>query len=152
MIPLQQALFDRSHPPNARGCRLWKAGIKTKGYGGMRWNGKYQRSNRLALEARLGRPIKPGYQALHTCNARACVTPSHLYEGTPADNMRDRQAAGGYIGVTQGEKNPASKLTAKKVRYIKRSSLMGIELAAMFGVTPAAISAVRRGKNWPHIK
>jgi hypothetical protein len=52
-------------------------------------DGKQRRVNRLVLERKLGRPIKPGYFACHTCDYRPCVNPNHIYEGTRADNARD---------------------------------------------------------------
>lgn len=52
-------------------------------------DGQKKRVHRLALERKLGRPIRSGYQALHTCDYQSCINPDHLYEGTPADNARD---------------------------------------------------------------
>ena len=46
--------------------------------------------HRLALERKLGRPIKPGFFALHLCDNKSCVNPDHLYEGTDKDNQQDR--------------------------------------------------------------
>ena len=57
--------------------------VSIKGEGG-------RRVHRLALERKLGRRIRPGYQALHTCDYPSCVQFSHLYEGTHAETMRDR--------------------------------------------------------------
>jgi HNH endonuclease len=48
------------------------------------------RLHRLVLERKLGRPIRPGFHALHHCDNKRCVNPDHLYEGTHKDNMRDR--------------------------------------------------------------
>jgi hypothetical protein len=45
---------------------------------------------KAALERKIDRSIKPGPQALHTCDWTSCVNPNHLYEGTEKDNMRDR--------------------------------------------------------------
>jgi hypothetical protein len=47
-------------------------------------------AHRLILQRKLGRPIKPGYLALHTCDEKSCVEETHLYEGTPSDNQKDR--------------------------------------------------------------
>ena len=44
---------------------------------GMGW----RRVDELALERKLGRPIRPGYQAMHTCGNPRCVNMVHLFEG-----------------------------------------------------------------------
>lgn len=47
-----------------------------------------------------------------------------------------------------GESNPSAKLTADMVRFIRSTSLSGLELASVFGVSPATISAIRVGRIW----
>ncbi len=46
--------------------------------------------HRLVLAHKLGRPIKPGYCACHTCDIRNCINPDHLWEGSVKENSRDR--------------------------------------------------------------
>lgn len=53
-------------------------------------NGKYVLLSRIILERKLGRPIKPGFYALHKCNIGNCINEEHLYEGTPSQNQIDR--------------------------------------------------------------
>lgn len=81
--------------PDEYGCHQW-SGIKVKAIKGYHYRvtvgfkGPKVYVNRVALERKLGRPIKPGFDALHHCDCGSCVNPDHLYEGTDKDNMRDR--------------------------------------------------------------
>ncbi len=60
-----------------------------------RWiGGKRVRLNRIVLEQKLGRPIREGYEACHSCNVTNCIEPEHIYEGTHTDNMWDVKKAG----------------------------------------------------------
>jgi hypothetical protein len=72
--------------------------------------GQVRRVNRLVLERKLSRPIRPGFHALHTCDYPSCVNEDHLYEGTDKDNARDRML-----------RNPDS------VEHMKRMSKTGRE-------------------------
>lgn len=90
---------------------------------------------------------------LHTCDNRACVNPEHLFLGTHRENSADMVRKGrNHTPPTAGEQHGEAKLTDDAVREIRRSSLTGRALAAQFGVSESAISLVRRGKAWTHIR
>lgn len=82
------------------GCHLWTGATKGtesqrgEGYGAFYYDGKAGYAHRFALEQALGRPLKPGMQALHRCDTSLCVREDHLYEGTAKDNTADMIARG----------------------------------------------------------
>lgn len=120
----------------------------------------------------------------HLCHNRNCCNPIHLTLGTHWDNSQDMVKAGrsqkgdkhwtkrkperlaelkehaSKMGTERaakfnGEKHPATKLTAEKVRSIKAHSNLGAsnkDLAEIFGVSHSNISAIVLGKSWKHIK
>lgn len=52
--------------------------------------------HRKILERKLGRPIKKGYHACHTCDVRNCLNADHLWEGSQTQNNKDMAAKGRY--------------------------------------------------------
>ena len=56
--------------------------------------GRPEYVHRIALAFKLGRPLMQGMWALHECDAPRCFNPRHLREGTPLDNVTDREARG----------------------------------------------------------
>jgi len=88
------------------GCIEWTKGRTPDGYGDFSFITPDRKrghglANRLALELRLGRPLRPGMCALHTCDNPPCCNAEHLFEGTRADNNLDR-ARKGRSGDTSG--------------------------------------------------
>ena len=75
------------------GCWLWTAACFTDGYGVFQVNGRARRAHRFAWELTVG-PIPDSLFACHRCDTRKCCRPDHLWLGTQADNMRDRDTKG----------------------------------------------------------
>ena len=54
------------------------------------------------------------------------------------------------IGM-RGERQWSTKLTEADVREIRTSPLSGKELAEKFGLSPQAVSSIRKRRNWKHV-
>lgn len=142
------ANVDRSGGPDA--CWPWTAGL-TQGYGRIRRGGPKISAHRVALERRLGRAIRLGFCSLHHCDNPPCCNPTHLFEGTDADNVRDRDEKG---RVQRGSKHYFAKLANDDIREIRRRSAAGetqTALAAEFEVAQTGISKIILRQTWGHI-
>lgn len=133
-------------------CIMWTgtfAGPGRHKYGRLSIKGQNYKAHRLALEIKLGRPIKTGLFACHTCHNTRCINPDHLYEGDYTTNSGDAMRSG---RVAHGVRLPNAKLSPAKVRFIRRSSLSGKDLAALFKVSPAAISMAKNRRKWVRVQ
>jgi hypothetical protein len=82
-------IFD-SIEPDKFGCHEWPRPRGVRGYHVLiQISHKRYKVHRLALERKLGRPIKPWRLAIHDCDNPSCVNPAHLREGTHKDNTQD---------------------------------------------------------------
>lgn len=74
-------------------CWEWQGHRNAKtGYGAISWQGAKTYTHRLALQ--LSRGIPASRFVLHHCDNPPCCNPYHLYAGTQADNVRDRETRG----------------------------------------------------------
>ena len=148
----QARIEDRIAPCPATGCWLWTGEIATDGrYGQISSNGKKKRAHRVAWELAYG-PIRPGLLVLHRCDVESCVNPAHLWLGTHAENMADRNNKG---RTASGErvKNTA-RFTPEKVRAIRARVGSGESQSAIareLGVKPSSIWQIVRRRTWKHI-
>lgn len=143
-------------------CWVWIAGRFSDGYGQMWAGGKNYRSHRVAWVLTSGEISQDGSLCVcHKCDTPTCCNPTHLFLGTPAENMHDRtskgrQAKGDKSGarlhpetrargdkngarlhperMARGEANGTSKLTAAQVIKIR-------DLYAAGGVTKMKLGA-----------
>lgn len=90
--------------PNT-GCVLWLGNHNAAGYGrfGMEPSPSAKRGlkNRLAHRysyATFRGPIPESLCVLHRCDTPACVNPDHLFLGTHADNVSDKEKKGRGTG------------------------------------------------------
>jgi hypothetical protein len=138
------------------GCWEWIASTQG-GYGQIKIRGRrsMERAHRISWVMHNG-PIPPGLWVLHKCDNRLCVRPDHLFLGTQKENMADCAAKKRIRGgAPVGELHFKARLTEAIVLDIRaRWAAGGVEqkaLAAEYGVHPATISNICRGRLWRHV-
>jgi hypothetical protein len=84
-----------SHVRKGPGCWLWTRGTYGRGYGELQdHSGAIIGAHRFAWRLQHGSLPPPPLYVLHRCDVKLCVRPSHLYAGTPAENVRDAVSRG----------------------------------------------------------
>lgn len=154
-------------------CWEWEARIGNGGYGTFSANRRNFRAHRLMCFFITG--MWNELFVLHKCDNPPCVNPNHLVLGTALDNMRDMEAKGRHYRpgptnpsaganhhfnlhperVPRGSRNGNSRLTEDAVRAIKqgiRDGVGGATLSRLHNVSKSAISYIRRGRTWAHIR
>ena len=129
-------------------CWNWTGGKKNR-YGQFWLDGKNHKANRASWMLNRG-DIPNGFYVCHRCDNPLCVNPEHLFLGTAQDNSDDMMQKGRHH-FPAGENAPNHKLTTEQAIAIRESTLMGIELARLYGVGPMQISRIRRGLRWRHL-
>lgn len=155
--PLRVAFESRYRVNAETGCWEWTGTTAKGGYGQYQLekfrdaSGVYRRTriyaHRLSWELHKS-SIPDGYEVCHQCDNPGCVNPNHLFLGTHAENMGDRdRKRRGPIGERQG----TAKLREPAIREIMASTETGFALAARYGVTFQTINDIRTGKTWGHL-
>lgn len=95
-----------------------------------------------------------GYRVLHKCDIPICVNPEHLFLGTQADNVRDRNSKGRQA---KHERVGSAKLTKRKVLLARRLFVWGHPrlgyrgLGVRFGVCREAMKRAILEVTWKGI-
>lgn len=147
-------------PPHVAGlgpCWVWTVDLKVLVYPVIRRDGPGApgvRAHRLSWEIHRG-AIPDGLSVLHKCDNPRCVNPDHLFLGTDADNSADKVAKGRQR-APRGEEMPNAKLTADKVREIRRRYASGgisaAKLGREYGIPAASVFDVIRRRRWAHVQ
>ena len=128
-------------------CWPWTGKTVVKGYGQLRVAGRHEMAHRFTLSLKLGRPIEPGKWALHTCDNSICCNPAHLYEGTRADNERDRVDRDRFPRGDEHGKTIVSN--ADVVRLREEAASTGDStyvLAGRYGITSVQVGNIITGR------
>lgn len=106
-------------------------------------------AHRLAWVRHNGQ-IPEGMLVLHRCDNPRCVDTDHLFLGTDADNVADREAKGRNRPPI-GEKSGNARLSNADVCRIRARLAIGETHRAIsldYGVCEATISHIASGRNW----
>lgn len=149
------------HPELGSACWLWTGATNELGYGLIRYQGRAQKAHRVGWQLAYGEipSIENHYGTMfvcHKCDNPSCVRPSHLFLGTPRDNVLDMRGKGRepdlYQIVQRGEKNGKSKLTWDDVRAIRQRYARGeetmVQIAEDYPVQKSAIRKIVNKVNW----
>lgn len=144
-----EKFWQRIHKTNT--CWLWLREPNRDGYG--KFNISVNKIKYQFLAHRFSYFLHIGYtelNVLHKCDVPACVNPTHLYEGTQEDNLRDALDRGRFpIGTQRWN----AKLTEANIREIR--ALCGIlsqtEIAKKFGIQQPEVSRILNGLHWSHV-
>lgn len=98
-------------PRNEADCILWPYSRSLGGYARQRLNGELVQVSRIILEEKLGRPLLPNMNALHSCDTPPCLNPDHLFEGSDSDNMLDMWSKG---------RHPKNKMRPGSTRWVRK--------------------------------
>lgn len=155
-IPLADRFWAKTE--KAGDCWLWTGGIMSSGYGSFTKGRSYAMprcvlAHRMAWILTYGEiPRGDGYHGIcvcHRCDVKRCVNPAHLFLGTNAENVTDRNNKGRQ---SKGERNGAAKLTSDKVLAIRSDSRTHRLIALDYGVSENVIGQVKRRTIWVHVQ
>lgn len=74
-------------------CWVWSKSKDPDGYGYAHFGGKGFSAHRLSYLHYHGN-IKPKMHICHSCDNPSCINPTHLWQGTAAQNNQDKMAKG----------------------------------------------------------
>lgn len=150
----EQAFAARVNKTGAGECWLWTGGKTKHGYGQLRVNSRKMLAHRFSWEHHNGHiPKGEGHHGtcvLHRCDNPSCVNPDHLWLGTQADNIADREAKGRGVRL-EGEAHGNAKLTEPEVIAILADTRSQSKIAADYGVDQTTISQIKCRKTWKHV-
>jgi hypothetical protein len=133
---------------NSTGCWNWIMQKDRKGYGKIGYCGTPRGAHRVSYELHCGE-IPKGMHVLHRCDNPSCMNPAHLFLGSNAVNMADRNAKGRQ---QRGSNHGLAKLAEDDAIAIRTATGITLRgLAERYGVCLTTVKNIRSGKIWTHV-
>lgn len=133
----------------ATGCLEWTGALSSSGYAVINVDKRRHRVSRLLWEKANG-PIPKGRYMCHRCDNPKCVEISHLFAGTPTQNMQDAKNKG---RIARGDALPQTRITASTAFLVRLFDgvLAPKEIESRFGISPRHRRAITRREIWQHV-
>lgn len=147
----EEDFYLRVSPEPTSGCHLWAGAVSSSGYGSFTYMKRTVKAHRFSYELFKG-PIPPGLLVCHHCDNPVCVNPDHLFIGTDADNVADRNRKGRHQTKysPKGSAHGQTRLMESDVMHIRQKVLKNCEYAKMYKVAASTITHIQNGKSWKH--
>lgn len=146
--PILERIFEKLQKTDT--CWLWKGTVTIYGYGQIAYQKKQVSVHRLMFELHNPEIDITDLDICHTCDIRNCCNPDHLFAGTNADNMADRNRKNRQVKL-KGSSNGFSKLTESQVLEIRSANKTAKVLAEIFNVSKQTIDRIRTRRGWQHV-
>jgi len=136
-------------------CWFWCGSKDRNGYGQFKIQRKQIKAHRIAFFLYFK---KDPYNGLvcHHCDNPSCINPTHLFEGTARDNMRDMVTKGRCKPPKlKGEKVGSARLTSQNVQLLRKLYTDGVprkKIAQKFGISIGHVCNIAQRKKWKHVQ
>lgn len=131
-------------------CLKWPFSVSAHGRGTVTVDGKTMPAPRYMCILASGQPPSPKHHAAHTCGKghEGCVNPKHLVWKTPKENEADKVDHGTLRRGTAINTNKLNESDVRCIRELLAFGTSGVEIAKMYGITPAMVSNIKTRKAW----
>lgn len=140
------------YPEPNTGCWLWAGYIRDNNRGSILVNRKWIICSRFSFMIHNGE-IPNGLFVCHSCDNPFCVSPDHLFLGTPKDNTHDMIQKNRKF-LPKGTLHPNCSLAETDVIEIRNEAANGVvqrRLSEKYNVSYQMISRIILRKAWKHI-
>jgi hypothetical protein len=134
--------------PDLGPCWMWTGATNSGGRGNITVDGKTVKAHRYSFFLEYGRWPTPC--GCHKCDNGLCVRPSHIFEGTNAENSKDMRAKGRTPKGSQHGNAKINTSQAKQIRIRHAAGESMRKLAKEYGINPVTAWAVVHHITWTH--